>query len=170
MLLSSRPSNKYVPISQLERPARMMTGERVAQPDFSGGEELYRRFQRDHFIGNLLSNIALPFPRTSFNRRNFSEPDDVLWHDQENRRFEGWGVFGVTVAQARMLLSTGDGRNLVFDLGHDPLPLNYSHSVLICVDADSRAEVQRPSRKVQKAYRVELSRIASSNIIISPQI
>ena len=75
----------------------------------------------------------------------------------------------MTVAQARMLLPTGDGRNLAFDLNHDPLPLNYSHSVLICFDVDSHDEAQRPSRKVQKAYRVELSRAASAHIVIDPR-
>jgi hypothetical protein len=150
----------------------MITGARAAQPEFPGDEELYRRFRREHFVDNLLTNIGLPFPRTSFNRQSFSEADDVLWHDREDRRFEvfeGWGVFAVTVAQARMLLPTGDGRNLAFDLNHDPLPLNYSHSVLICFDADSHDEVQRPSKKVQKAYRVELSRAAGAHIVIDPR-
>ena len=170
MLQSPRPSNKFVPTSQPERPARMITGERGPQPEFPASEEVYRRFQAEHFIQNVLSNIGLPFPRASFNRQSLSEPDDVLWHDQENRRFEGWGVFAVTAAQTRMLLATGDRRELTFDIEHDPLPLNYSHTELKCVDVASREEVQIPSKMVRKAYRVELSRAASERIIISPQM
>lgn len=170
MLQSPRPSNKFVPTSQRERPARMITGERGPQCEFPPGEELYRRFQNDHFVANELTNIGLPFPRTSFNRQSLSEPDDALWHDKEDRRFEGWGVFAVTAAQTRMVLTTGDGRELTFDLEHDPLPLNYSHTELICIDPVSQAEEHRPSRKVQKAYRVELSRAASKHIVISPHV
>ena len=170
MLQSPRPSNRFVPTSQRERPARMITGERGPQPEFPASEEVYRRFQAEHFVQNVLSNIGLPFPRTSFNRQSLSEPEDVLWHDQEDRRFEGWGVFAVTAAQTRMCLPTGDGRTLNFDLEHNPLPLNYSHTELKCIDVDAQEEVKRPSNKVRKEYHVELSRAASKQIIINPQV
>jgi hypothetical protein len=138
----------------------MLAAGRTALPFTDGDEGLYRRYQVEHFVNGILSNIGLPFPNISVNRGSCSEPDDVLWHDKEERRFDGWGVLGFAVSEARMELQTGDGRVLDFDLEHKPLDLNYSHSEIVCLDRSSGNELSTPSRKVQKEYRAKLSQAA----------
>jgi hypothetical protein len=137
----------------------MLVAGRTALPFADGGEGLYRRYQVHHFVKGILSNIGLPFPNISVNRGSCSEPDDVLWDDKEERRFDGWGVLGFTVSEARMQLQTGDGRLLDFDLRHEPLDLNYSHSEIVCIKRDNGGE-PNISRKVQKEYRARLSQAA----------
>jgi hypothetical protein len=153
-----------VPTSTPERPERMLAAGRAKLPFTGGGEALYRRYQLRHFVDGVLSNIGLPFPRFSVNRGSCSEPDDVLWHDREERRFEGWGVLEFTVSEARMDLATGDGRMLGFDLAHTPLDLNYAHSEVLCLNKTSGAEIDNPNRRVQKQYRVKLSQLARTVI------
>jgi len=149
-----------VPTSIPERPKRMLAEGRSTQPFENRDEELYRRYQLAHFVDGVLSNIGLPFPRFSVNRSSCSEPGDVLWDDEEERRFEGWGVLVFTVGEARMELRTGDGRQLGFDLEHNPLDLNYAHSEVICFDTTTGTEVKNPSRMVQKQYRAKISQAA----------
>jgi hypothetical protein len=56
-------------------------------------------------------------------------------------------------------LQTGDGRILDFDLRHEPLDLNYSHSEIVCLKKNSGRELNIP-RKVRKEYRARLSQAA----------
>jgi len=110
---------------------------RAVKDSFGTNEQLYRRFRRTDLVNGELVPSALKFPKKgeatgqSVNRSAFSKPEDALW--DEEKRYDGWGVFQFPVACLPSELTCPDtGRRFTFFPKHVPVRKNYAHSEIWC--------------------------------------
>ena len=162
------PLNKY--IFPFERPRRMYRNGRPIVDDFLPAERLYRRFKRNELVNGTLVAAALSFPNTgedtgqSVNRSRFSRPQDVLWKDEEETRYEGCGVvrFSVSCLPEELICSQTKLRYTFFPR-HRPLQRNYAHSEIWCDTLPpSNSRYVKPTSLVRK----ELRAIICQNITV----
>ena len=159
--LLTRLRRAYRHIWPLRRPKRMYSNGRPPVDAFVPTERLYRRFNRDHVVDNQIVVAALSFPNTgensgqSVNRSQFSEPQDVLWQDHIEERYDGWGVFAFPVSCLPAEITCHDtARRYTFFPKHVPLERNYAHSEIWCDTLPrSNASYVKPTASVRKKLR-----------------
>jgi len=126
---------------------------------------LFRRYIKDHWIGNKLADAHFSFP-PSLNRGRFSEPDDVIY--SEDGSLDGYGVLEFTVADIPKSLQDQAGTEYVFFPVHMPCELNYSHSEIHSEREQQRGQPANPSSATRKKFRAMLSQ--KINVRIPAQI
>jgi hypothetical protein len=126
---------------------------------FDEGEVLYRRYLLAHFVDRELVPQHFQFPRPSFNRSKFSQPEDVLHPDccDGKSLAPGWGVLECVASDARVSAQSQDNKELVLDPKHRPLSTCYAHSELWCIVSESDTEV-KPSSTVKEKFRIKLAK------------
>ncbi len=126
---------------------------------FDDNELLYRRYLLAHFIDHQLVPQHFQFPRPSFNRSKFSQPEDVLHPDCcDGKVLEpGWGVLECFASDACVSTQSHDDRKLTLRPKHRPLPTCYAHSELWCFLPDGTET--KPSATVREKLRIKLSNI-----------
>jgi len=126
---------------------------------FDDGEVLYRRYLLVHFIDRELVPQHFQFPRPSFNRSKFSQPDDVLHPDCCDGRVlgSGWGVLECPASDARVSTRSQEDKELVLHPKHVPRQTCYAHSELWCFESENGMEV-KPSSKVRERLRIKLAK------------
>ena len=155
----------YRSIRAPKRPKRMFMRGRPAMDTFEPDESLYRRFRQADIVNGQIVAASLQFPKTgedtgqSFNRSTFSQAEDVLWHDNSEERYEGWGFleFPVSCLPAEEICPNTHNRYTFFPK-HVPLEKNYAHSEVWCDTLPrSNDRYVRPSASVRKALRAIIS-------------
>ena len=137
---------------------------------FDRNEQLFRRFRKEHLINGMVAAAALHFPKTeeqsgqSVNRSRFGRPQDALWHEEDDTRYEGWGVFQFPVScLPAELICSDTKRCYTFFPKHRPLPKNYAHSEVWCDRLPrSNSHYEKPTSLVRK----ELRAIISQNVTV----
>lgn len=124
---------------------------------FAEGEPLYRRYRAEHFQNHQLLPSALRFPRPSFNRGKYSNPEDVLHSDccDGKELHDGWGVIECSSSDLPTPIDGPDGRTFRFEPVHQPLECCHAHTEIWC-NSDGEF-VDAPSPKVREAFRVKLA-------------
>lgn len=138
--------------------------------EFDPNELLFRRFKKEQCVDGTLLPTALPFPRPSFNRSQFSVPRDVLHpHCAAGKDLSNWGVFKCAVRDIPREVRAADGVRFHFQPEHEPLPTCYAHSVISFADADSPHGAQIPPSKTAKnLFRIQLAKAIER--VIEPDI
>jgi len=120
-------------------------------------ELFYRRYSLAHFVEGHVLPQSISFPKPSFNRSKYSNPEDVLHVDCCNgKELSGWGVVESAVADLCISRESGDKQKLTLYPKHVPLPTCYAHSELWC-QSETSNDV-KPSQSVKEKFRIELSR------------
>jgi|ERR1035438_7485957 hypothetical protein len=125
---------------------------------FTEGELLYRRYKVEHFQNQQLLPSAFKFPRQSFNREKYSQPEDVLHRDCCNGKklHDGWGVLECSSSNLPTPVVGQDGKTFQFEPVHEPLECCYAHTEIWC-KATGGEQVDEPSPKVRETFRVRLA-------------
>ena len=131
----------------------MLRNGRAEDQNFENDELLYRRYLREHFVGNQLIDAYFPFP-ISLNRQKYSQPQDVIF--SEAGSFDGWGVLEFRVDQVSLQMTHADAQFFFFPK-HAPEENNYSHTETRCSRTAEHIPEIEPSSAVKKKYRVMLS-------------
>lgn len=135
----------------------MFRNGRGEDQHFENKELLFRRYLREHFVGNQMIDAHFQFP-ISLNRQKYSHPRDVIF--AEDGSFEGWGVLEFRVDQVTLELAHANARYFFF-AKHVPEEKNYSHSETRCSHTSNHApEIINVSSAAKKKYRVMLSQQA----------
>lgn len=141
--------------SNRKTPDHLLKKGRAADPEFAPEELLFRRFNQDHFIDGLFTNIGLPFSRPpSVNREKYSAAAEVLF--SATGEFEGWGVLAFAVFELPEPIAISD-QEYTLTPRHMPLEENYAHSEIWCIRGGAEEHVDAP-KTVKKFFRVQLSR------------
>ena len=123
---------------------------------FAREESLYRRYRAEHFQNRQLLPSAFRFPRQSFNRAKYSQPEDVLHPDCCDGKIlnSGWGVLECSSGDLPTPIAGPDGRTFRFEVVHAPRECCYAHTELCC---KAGGEFVEPSPKVKEIFRVRLA-------------
>lgn len=168
--------NRYLIWGGSYRPARMFSRGREPDQIFSADEILYFRCKKDWIDedNQAIKPANIPFPNQSVNRQKYSEPQDVLLPDNENKTKQliYWGVAKILVSDIPVDEKTqgSTGAKAVsykFRVAHDPEVDNFSHSE-IRVYKNNVVANKVKSQQIKKAYRTKLS--FKSKIIVKPLI
>jgi hypothetical protein len=151
--LSNRQSNESNDTSPTEHLARMSRNGRAEDQHFENDELLFRRYLREHFVGNRMIDVYFPFP-ISLNRQKYSIPQDVIF--AEDGRFDGWGVLEFRVNQVALELLHENAQYFFFPK-HAPEETNYSHTETRCSHTLNHTPEINISSAAKKKYRVMLS-------------
>jgi hypothetical protein len=112
-----------------DRPAEMLTGTRVADPDFSKDELLYRRFLPKHLMpGKKVNPAAIDLPDMSVNRSKHGGRLEYVLVGHE-----GLGVISFSVGDVPPQL-WHEGCSYSFKPVHAPQKKNYFHAEIQCFD------------------------------------
>jgi len=146
------------------------TDSRVVVAEFDPNEFLFRRFKKELCVDGNFLPAALPFPRPSFNRSQFSAPRDVLHPDYAaGKDLSNWGVFKCAVRDVPREVRAADGVRFHFHPEHEPLPTCYAHSVIGCENPNSPHDAPRePSKTARTLFRTELAKAIEK--VIEPDI
>ena len=148
--------------SPTERPSRMHALGRPVVSFSEASERLYLRFGLEHFLDEQLVPTAVRVPGQSVNRGAFSEPEDVLFH--EEGRYDGLGVVEFFVQDVPTTIIT-EGSRAIFFMLHKPLSDNYSHSEIACDKTEPFEGDYPPSRSVKLKFRADLCKCIRSDRI-----
>ena len=137
---------------------------------FDNEELLYRRYLSVHFVEGQLLPQTFRFPKQSFNRSKFSNPEDVLHIGccDGNPLFpsvESWGVLQCRVSAIPTPIDSSNGEGFHFFPKHVPKPTCYAHSELWCRrESSSSGDYDSPPASVREKFRIKLARVLSSRI------
>jgi hypothetical protein len=88
---------------------------------FAEGELLYRRYLRVHFQNGTLLPSAFQFPKPSFNRQKYSQPEDVLHPDCcDGKIYGGYGILECCATDLPTPI-VGPDKTFHFEAVHSPL-------------------------------------------------
>jgi hypothetical protein len=155
MRLFATRLKEFVPTSPPKRPNRMLRNGRVEDQVFGDAENLYRRYSKEHWVGDTFVSAGFKFPRPSVNREKYSQPEDVVYSD--DGKFTGWGVLEFRVENIPQRLVDGAGRPYLFFPWHTPEEDNYAHSEIWCESESQRGQHADPSSQTKKRFRTILS-------------
>jgi hypothetical protein len=128
---------------------------RPEDPTFADGELLYRRYRAEHFQYQRLLPSAFKFPRQSFNRQKYSQPDDVLHPDCcDGKDYDGWGVLECSSSELPTPIDLALA-TFSFQVVHQPKECCYAHTELWCKRGHQL--VDEPSKTVKETFRVKLA-------------
>jgi len=144
------------------RPKRMYRRGRAPDQSFGPTEELYVRCTADECqsLGDkaTIKPAALRVASQSFNRQRYSKIRDVLLPSPDIPKSRSWILAGVAVCAVKSVpaqVLDGTGAVCRFQVEHDPLDDNYSHTELRAyVNGERRLEL---SRKVKKECQTILA-------------
>lgn len=144
----------------------MIRNRRPVIPNFAADEPLFLRYGVDDFVNGQLVAAALHFPRQSVNRGRFSEPEDVLYHDEG--KYDGLGAVEFGVADIPATITGDQGSTYRFFMHHEPLDDNYGHSEIWSARPESEEEYREPGKSTKLQFRMQLcKRILTSRIRIA---
>jgi len=131
---------------------------RSAVDAFGPEELLYRRYSATHVVSGQVVPQTIRFPKPSFNRSEFSRPEDVLHPDCcGGNQHLGWGVIEGSVSDLCVSAASGDNRLFVMSPKHVPETTCYAHSELWCL-CPPNSEDSKPSQSAKEKIRILLSR------------
>ena len=132
----------------------MYQRDRPVLHDFDGPELLYLRYGREDFVDGQLAPGGIHFPKTSVNRGNLSQPEDVLF--TEDGKYNGLGVVEFKVLDIPPKITQDQGPPYVFFMRHVPETDNYSHSEIWSDQEPQTGEYRVPSKTVKLKFRIHL--------------
>jgi hypothetical protein len=136
--------------------------------NFAPEEILYLRCKSTDFEDGFLAPAAIK-TNQSLNRGCFSEPEDLLFH--EEGAYDAYGVVAFEVRDIPLEVLGDQGSASRFFAHHDPLEKNYSHSEIRSDRIPASVNGPRePSASVKTKFRILLSaRIRAKNLVIEPK-
>jgi hypothetical protein len=124
---------------------------------FDPDEFFYRRYAMVHVVDDQVLPQHIGFPKPSFNRSKFSQPEDVLHVDCcDGKELPGWGVLESKVSDLCVSAESGDKRKFTTYPKHVPRPTCYAHSELWC--ASSTSEDAKPTESAKEKLRILVAR------------
>lgn len=151
---------EHSPLSEATSQARPMhQGEKKAVDEFDPDEVLYRRYSLTHVVDGQITPQFIRFPKPSFNRSQFSKPEDVLHVDCCGGKTQpaGLGVLESKVSDLGISEMSGDRRMFTLYAKHEPIETCYAHSELWCSCHPSLDA--KPTESVKEAFRIKLARV-----------
>jgi hypothetical protein len=144
----------------------MIRNGRPALTHFAPDELLFLRYGVDDFVNGQLAAAAIHFPKQSVNRGRFSEPGDVLFHN--DGKYDGLGAVEFDVADIPATITGDQGSTYRFFMHHEPLDDNYGHSEIWSARPRAEEEYREPSKSTKLQFRMQLcKRILASRIRIA---
>jgi len=144
----------------------MIRNERPVIAHFAPEELLFLRYGVDDFVNGQLAVGAIKFPKQSVNRGCFSEPEDVLYHDEG--KYNGLGAVEFSVEDIPPTITGDQGSTYRFFAHHEPRDDNYGHSEIWSARPRAEEEYREPSKSTKLQFRMQLcKRILTSRIRIT---
>ena len=125
--------------------------------EFHGSEYLYLRYSNKHWVNGELDSTAIRGECPSFNRGSMSEPEDVLY--SEDNRYQQMGAVWCSAGEIPSPVSKPPAPAAAFKPVHDPLEDNYSHCEIRSKKVDLSAGEGGASAAFRKEFRIRLARI-----------
>ncbi len=145
----------------------MHPGDKPIVSEFAEDELLYRRYLKQDFVNGQLLATAFQFPKQSFNRSQFSKPEDVLHIDCcGGRDHSSWGVLQCLAKKLPSPIDASNDCSYIFYMKHVPKPTCYAHCELWCnlQGSGSTNDYKEPSKTVKTSFRIALARLLSIRI------
>ena len=139
----------------------MYTNERPTIPEFPPDEPVYMRYSGLTWEadGQLANVFRLKYPaevdKSSFNRGSLSQPEDLLYADDNSYRTKG--VLGIIVDEIPKSVSAVGGGTFNFWPAHVPDGDNYSHSEIWCIREGEPDTLNSPNKPIRTAFRIMLA-------------
>jgi hypothetical protein len=144
------------------RPERMFRQARPVDSCFESSEDLYYRCRAEHISDNRLLPQAIRFPDFSVNRSKYSNPEDVLVPT-----YSDWGVSAFHVGDLQLEQKTDAHTVYSWQVIHDPLEDNYSHSEVRTFKNGSYSETLKVPTTTKKFWLSQNCREASPDLVIT---